>query len=145
VNNVQSFAIIFLELSISVIVVAVLIALIRIKFEQSREILKEENRKFAIETEYDPEKELILLDIFIMDCFTAYQTIVLSPQNLKYINDDKQVEIIKQLAEIVDSRMSDTLKYKMSKYYNKEALNEVIAEKIYSAVVTYVVQFNSVK
>lgn len=144
-NNVQSFAIIFLELSISVIVVAVLIALIRIKFEQSREILKEENRKFAIETEYDPEKELILLDIFIMDCFTAYQTIVLSPQNLKYINDDKQVEIIKQLAEIVDSRMSDTLKYKMSKYYNKEALNEVIAEKIYSAVVTYVVQFNSVK
>jgi hypothetical protein len=41
--------------------------------------------------------------------------------------------------------MSDTLKYKMSKYYNKEALNEVIAEKIYSAVVTYVVQFNSIK
>ena len=86
-----------------------------------------------------------LLQDFINDCFTDVQVLYFPPSSRsnEYINDDKEAQIRKALSDKVASRMSDALIDKLSLLYNRNKLNEVIADKIFITVTAYVVDHNA--
>ena len=84
------------------------------------------------------------LDSFISDCFTDYQLMVLIPRNELYITEVREQEIIKDLAAKVSERISPNFKERLSKYYNPDTLDKVIADKIYIAVLNYCINNNAV-
>lgn len=83
------------------------------------------------------------LSSFIEDCFTDYQIMVLFPRNELYITDEREQEIIMDLAAKVTERMSPNFKQKLYQYYNPETFDKVLADKIYISVLNYCLGVNS--
>lgn len=91
---------------------------------------------------YSEEEISAHLDFIINECFDFYIVMNLMPKNLDYINNNTEKEIIKHLSEIVPERISSTLYSQLSLIYNSNQVPKIIAEKIYSRVLEYVLNYN---
>lgn len=83
-----------------------------------------------------------ILDLIINDCFNDYKVKFLLPLNLGHINSDKEDDIRRGLAEMVTSRISNNALEKLSQFYNIANIADIIADKIYITVMSYVVDHN---
>lgn len=86
-----------------------------------------------------------ILDLIISECFEDYKLLILIPKNELYINDNREMEIRRDLAEKVQTRLSPIAVDKLSLYYNISNLDKIIGEKIYIAVMSYVIGVNAIK
>ena len=86
-----------------------------------------------------------ILDLIITECFEDYKLLVLIPKNEFHINDKREAEIRRDLAEKVETRLSPVAVDKLSLYYNINNLDKIIGEKIYISVMSYVIEVNSLK
>ena len=86
-----------------------------------------------------------ILDLIITECFEDYKLLVLIPKNEFHINDKREDEIRRDLAEKVETRLSPVAVDKLSLYYNINNLDKIIGEKIYISVMSYVIEVNSLK
>ena len=84
-----------------------------------------------------------VLDLVINDCFQDYQIKNLLPMELGYINSDKEDEIRRDLAEMVTIRISSNTLQKLSQFYNIVNIADIIADKIYIKVMSYVLEHNN--
>lgn len=83
-----------------------------------------------------------LLNRIITDNFNEYM--VLNPKYLEelYINNEQQREIVEEVVSLILSRISKSLWYKLSLYYNEKALVDIITKNVYTAIVNFAVEKN---
>lgn len=86
-----------------------------------------------------------ILDLIIQESFDDYKVKILEVKPVEYISEEKEIEIRGELANIVSSRISPAAIEKLSLFYNKNNIADIIADKIYIAVVAYVVDYNKRK
>lgn len=83
-----------------------------------------------------------VLDLIINDCFDDYKVKFLLPLNLGHINSEEEDNIRRGLAEMVTSRISNNALEKLSQFYNIANIADIIADKIYISVMSYVIDHN---
>lgn len=83
-----------------------------------------------------------ILDLIINDCFDDYKVKFLVPLNLGHINSEEEDNIRRGLAEMVTARISNNTLEKLSVFYNIANIADIIADKIYINVMSYVVEHN---
>lgn len=84
-----------------------------------------------------------ILELFVQSTFEDYRVKFLEAQDLIYINQEKEQEIIKDVSGLCAERISPAMVHKLSLFWNPESIGSVIADKIYLIVVSYVAQKNS--
>lgn len=88
------------------------------------------------------EDDIKILDDIIDDEFTQYQIMHLAHQPDLYINPDMQKKIISEILESVLLKISDDLLDRLSLYYKKEYLGDIIFNKIKLVVINYTIEVN---
>lgn len=83
------------------------------------------------------------LDLIIQDCFTDYQIKFLMPIDEGFINSEREMQIRKELVQIVTNRISSAALDKISLFYNISNIADIIADKIYIIVMNYVTAHNT--
>lgn len=85
-----------------------------------------------------------ILDMYVNEVFTDYRIKYLDcDETLLYINDEKEQQILSEMATLCSERMSPTLADKLTLVWSYESLGAVIADKIYLTVVNYVSSKNT--
>lgn len=88
------------------------------------------------------EDDIKILDDIIDDEFTQYQIMHLAHQPDLYINPDMQKKIISEILGSVLLKISDDLLDRLSLYYKKEYLGDIIFNKIKLVVINYTIEVN---
>ena len=84
-----------------------------------------------------------LLNDIVTECFDDYKIMVLYPLREGYINDERELQIRNDLVNKVTERLSPMTLDKLSLRYNLVNIGAIIADKIYIAVMNYVVDHNT--
>ena len=93
---------------------------------------------------YDPEVP-DALDKIIQQCFDEFILMNTGYQKEHYINQTEEQEIVNRMIDKVSERISDTIYTKLELYYNSAAVPDIVANKIYMAVMAYVIENNKTK
>ena len=101
-----------------------------------------ENSRYEINTRLAEYKAAELLNSFIEDCFMDYQLMILIPKREMYISDEREQEILSDLAAKVAERISPNLIDRLSQFYNPDSIDKIIADKISIAVTNYIINNN---
>lgn len=88
---------------------------------------------------------LEVLDDFIDKIFDEHIMLKGDYSNVPYINSTEEANLRQEIINKVSSRISSTMYYQLSLYYNKDSIPDIIGEKIYELVSLYVIQHNSTK
>lgn len=83
-----------------------------------------------------------VLDLIIKESFNDYQLKSLIPLNEGFINSDREAEIRGEVINLVSSRISNAALDKVSLFYNVTNIADILADKIYIAVMNYVINHN---
>ena len=83
-----------------------------------------------------------LLDEFITREFDNYCILNLNYQDIEYVNSTMENEIMKDVINIVQERISDNLIIKMNYFYSKKAISDIIAEKVFILATSYSLSIN---
>lgn len=83
-----------------------------------------------------------IIDDIIENIFSNYQMIELSKHENLYITDTMQLEIIATVFSKVYDSISDNIINKLLLVYNKEYIEDMIAQKVQQVVLTYTVNIN---
>lgn len=84
-----------------------------------------------------------MLDAFISTEFESYKALHLDYKNLPNITEKMEIKIREDLMEIITIRIANGLLLKMSYFYSKEGISDVIAEKVYMIVMAYALHMNN--
>ena len=101
-----------------------------------------EKKNVLYNTTLKYEDDIKILDDIIDDEFTQYQIMYLAYQPDLYINPDIQKKIISEILESVLLKISDDLLDRLSLYYKKEYLGDIIFNKIKLVVINYTIEVN---
>ena len=143
-GDLYSTAILFGSLTVVAIVVLGL-AMIVVYHVHKKELERLTSYEINVSATIDEEIPNIL-EKFVNNIFTDYRLKFLDLQYMEtYISDDHQQLIYKEFADICGNRMSPAMMDKLSLFWKREAIAEVLADKIYLTVVNYVAVHNSVK
>ena len=93
---------------------------------------------------YDPEVP-DAVDKIIQQCFDEFILMNTGYQKEHYINQTEEQEIVNRMIDKVSERISDTIYTKLELYYNSAAVPDIVANKIYMAVMAYVIENNKTK
>ena len=132
--------------TLTVVAIAVLgIAMIIVYHIHKKELERLTSYEINVGAKIDEEIPNIL-EKFVLSIFTDYRLKFLDMQYLnQYISDEKQEEIFKEFTAICGKRLSPAMMDKLSLFWKREAIADVLADKIYLTVVDYVVAHNAVK
>ena len=83
-----------------------------------------------------------LLDEFITRESDNYCILNLNYQDIEYVNSTMENEIMKDVINIVQERISDNLIIKMNYFYSKKAISDIIAEKVFILTTSYSLSIN---
>lgn len=127
---------------IMMMVLAAFIVQLVLNYKYRKIMLKQSEHRLHISTQIDktiPE----LLEYIIQESFRDYEATTLVPLNEDYINEEREKEIRSELVSIVGERISPVALEKIAIFYNENNIAQVIADKIYITVMTYVVNHNA--
>lgn len=103
-------------------------------------------RQYDIDTHLnvtdDIEKRL---DTVIESCFQEYSLMNLIYKTDWYIVEDEEIQISKDICALVSDRISPVMMKQLSLYYNKEAILDIIAKRVYFKVTNFVIEHNKNK
>ena len=143
-GDLYSTALLFGTLTVVAIVVLG-VALIVVYHIHKKELERLTSYEINVGATIDEEIPNIL-EKFVSNIFMDYRLKYLDMQyNGKYISDDIQKGIYKEFAALCGKRLSPAMMDKLSLFWKREAIAEVVADKIYLTVVDYVVTHNAVK
>lgn len=125
---------------IAIIIIVLIIATVHHKHQKAiHELTKYNINTSALIDDSIP----LILENFIMNCFTDYRIISL-PLDIGYITEDKMKEMEKEFTDIVVSRLSENMLDKLSLYYNVKNIADIISDKIYIILSNFVIETNSI-
>ena len=113
-------------------------------------IIRYLNRKnalneYEINLAYDTSNIENELDTIIQNAITVYAALNISYQDDVYINDKMEEDIRNSVVGDVNDKLTLTMINKLSLIYKSDRIEDIIAMKIYLAVMLYRVQHNSGK
>lgn len=88
------------------------------------------------------DKMMDIVDKFIEDSLLQYRLKYLNPNDNMYITEKKQQEMVRVVLKDVLENMSPSLYEKMSVFYNKNRLEDIIYLKVSMAVIAFVGSIN---
>ena len=90
------------------------------------------------------DKDLIIshLDFIINEALDNYIAMNIVPKNTYYITNQMENDITDKLVDIVSNRIPPLLYSKLSLIYDPGSIGTVIGQRIYTAVLEYVISFN---
>ena len=99
--------------------------------------------------EYDIDMHLqvtddieVRLDKIIESCFQEYSIMNLIYKTEWYIKEEEEVQISKDICNLVSLRISPVMMKQLSLYYNEEAIMDIIAKRVYFKVTKFVIEHN---
>ena len=99
--------------------------------------------------EYDIDMHLqvtddieVRLDKIIESCFQEYSIMNLIYKTEWYIKEEEEVQISKDICNLVSLRISPVMMKQLSLYYNEEAIMDIIAKRVYFKVTNFVIEHN---
>lgn len=136
------FTIAFILIIIAFILIMVIgswavIKLVQLKIEKN-EILKKQilyNTPLHID-------DIDVLDNIIQEEFNLYQIMNLAHQDNLYINPEMQANIITEVLRNVLDKISPDLYDKLSLYYKKDHIDDIIFNKIKLVIINYTIEIN---
>lgn len=132
----------YMQIVNQIIIMILLLSIISLVINFKKKI-KEDRMKLDQSKSLD--EVITLLDGFITSEFDNYKIMNLEHKDFEYINRQFENEIINDVMNIVMSRLSVNILYTLSLYYDKTAINDIIAEKVYFIVTIYVYNINTTK
>lgn len=87
----------------------------------------------------------MLLDSIIQECFEEYMVLNEEYKDEPYITKDREEEIMKGVGNLTANRMSKSLQTKLTTYYDADAIEKVISDKIYILVMNNSIEANDEK
>lgn len=101
--------------------------------------------EYEINLAYDTSNIENELDTIIQNAITVYAALNISYQDDVYINDKMEEDIRDSVVGDVNDKLTLTMLNKLSLIYKSDRIEDIIAMKIYLAVMLYRVQHNSGK
>ena len=101
--------------------------------------------EYEINLAYDTSNVENELDTIIQNAITVYAALNISYQDDVYINDKMEEDIRNSVVGDVNDKLTLTMLNKLSLVYKSDRIEDIIAMKIYLAVMLYRVQHNSGK
>jgi hypothetical protein len=101
-----------------------------------------EEKRFNYEVE-PKESDLMLIDNLIQENLAEYRILKLESVEKLYINEDIQNKIFEYVLRKVMYQLSPIYLEKLSYIYNKDKLDEIIAQKINLYILEYTTEVNS--
>lgn len=86
---------------------------------------------------------LEILDDFINGIFNDHIVLKGDYHNVPFINSVEEDNLRQEVIDKVSSRISSTMYYQLSLYYNRDSITDIIGERIYELVSLYVTQHNT--
>lgn len=103
------------------------------------------NQKYIAEISIDVYEDVIkLMDDLISTCFADY-LYMNGFVGVDYITENDEKEICRNVATLLHERLSPSTVDKISLIYAREQIYDILAEKIYIAVSSFVIEINSHK
>lgn len=124
--------------------VLILITLIFVLLKLNKSIKnkrKFEEMKFHYEIE-PKETDFLIIDNLIKDNIAEYRILKLESVDKLYINEDIQNKIFEYVLRKVMYQLSPIYLQKLSYIYNKDKLDEIIAQKINLHILDYTIDVN---
>ncbi len=100
-----------------------------------------EERKFNFSVE-PKETDFMIIDQLIQDNLAEYRILKLESVEKLYINEETQNKIFEYVLRKVMYQLSPIYLEKLSYIYNKDKLDEIIAQKINMYILDYTVEVN---
>lgn len=136
-DQVCVLAVWFINLILLIITISALLKLNR-NIKLKREF---EERKFNFSIE-PKETDFVIIDQLIQDNMAEYRILKLESVEKLYITEEIQNKIFEYVLEKVLYQLSPIYLEKLSYIYNKDKLDEVIAQKINLHILEYTVEVN---
>jgi len=141
-NLTQSIMVAIMIVVFILLVVEIFNILIKMRLNQ-KEI---ELEKYNIELNTSIEESIIvMLDNLINTIFEDYIILNIACQNILYITPELEQKISKEISYKISERISPIMIIRLSTYYNKDSIGDIIAEKVYMKTLNYVVNQNKSK
>ena len=103
--------------------------------------IENEKKRILYNTPFNMD-DLDILDYIIKEEFTMYQIMNLAHRDDLYINPDMQADIITTVLNNVITKISPDLYDKLSLYYKKWHIDDIIFNKIKLLVINYTIEVN---
>jgi len=108
--------------------------------------LKKENNRileYSINVNAKINEEIPqILEDMTHECFDEYMLLNRAYKDKEYITDEEETKIMKDVGNMVVERLSPAAIDKLSTYYNKNMLAEIISNKVYILVMGYAAENN---
>lgn len=131
-----------IKITTQILLMILIISIISLIYAYKRKIKEE---RLTLKQSEKLEDVIALLDEFISTEFNNYKIMNLEHKDFEYINRNYENEIINDVMNIVMSRLSVNILHTLSLYYDKSAINDIIAEKVYFLVTLYVYTIDTTK
>lgn len=82
------------------------------------------------------------LDTVVESCFQEYSLMNLIYKTDWYIKEEEEIEISKEICRLVSDRISNVMMKQLECYYNKHAIYDIIAKRVYFKVTNFVIEHN---
>lgn len=141
-NNAYQAQVLMLLIVAIIIICICLIVFAVLNRRTQKEIIR--MNQYSINTQVAIDNSIRdLLNDIVSECFEDYKIMVLYPLREGYISDERELQIRSDLVMKVTERLSPMALDKLSLRYNLANIGAIIADKIYIAVMDYVVDHNN--
>lgn len=135
----------FIEELVLLLVIAILATIVLLA--TNYKLKKENNRllEYSINVNAQINEEIPqILEDMTHECFDEYMLLNQAYKEKHYITDEEETMIMKEVGTMVADRLSPAAIDKLSVYYNKNMLAEIISNKVYILVMGYTADNNTV-
>jgi len=102
-----------------------------------------EQKRYDIDTHLNITDDIELrLDKMIESCFQEYTITMLIYKTDWYITESDEIQINKDICDLVANRISHVFIKQLSLYYNEDSIYDIIAKRVYFKVTNFVIEHN---
>lgn len=124
------------------VILLIIVLFILSKINKSIKLKREyEEKKFLLEIE-PKDTDFKIIENLIQDNLAEYRILKLESVEKLYINEETQNKIFEYVLRKVMYQLSPVYLEKLSYIYNKDKLDEIIAQKINMYILDYTVEVN---
>lgn len=130
-----------------VVIIAIACILSCILLYTSYKLKKEANRlvEYSINVNAVIDEQISqILDNMIEECFDEYMILNKAYKDKGYINSEEEIEIMKEIGNMVVERLSPAAIDKLSLFYNIDSITQIISNKVYILVMAHTAQNNQI-
>ena len=145
-EGVLSFLPTLVILLISLITIFIFVEIINVMTKIKLNRTEQELEKYNIDINNQVGASILTdLDTFIANVFQDYIVLNIAYKDIQYIKSDLEEKINRDVSVKIVETISPIMILKLSTYYNKDKIGDIITEKVYMRTLNYVISNNQTK